>query len=166
MKFSQLTSNMRSMIAALAASSHLDTDQLGRACSPKLNAQQAASTLLELRKHGLAYSMQKPTGTAYASWAITSVGMAVFEGRPDSDVRVTSVASPTADVQACAPSPAGKRYVLSVAGGVGSFMHGVREDVLELAQRKATEQPGKEYHVYEQIAVAHMPVPQAQITLL
>lgn len=166
MKFSQLTSNMRSMIAALAASSNLTTDQLGRACSPHINAQQASSTLLELRKHGLAYSMQKPTGTTYASWAITSVGMAVFEGRPDGDVRASEL--PQVGQAQCtnAAAPATKRYMVSETGGVGTFMTGDRADVLAEAQRRATAKPGAEYNVYERIAVAHMPVPQAQITLL
>lgn len=163
MKFSQLTSNMRSMVAALAASNHLNTDQLGKACSPQINAQQASSTLLELRKQGLVYSMQKPTGTAYASWAITSVGMAVFEGRPDGDVVLTNV--PVNNGQAYSPVKPAKQFVIKSASSV-LLPECDRDIALAKAQQAATNNPGVEYNVYERIAIAHMPVPQAQITLL
>jgi hypothetical protein len=40
------------------------------------------------------------------------------------------------------------------------------DDATRKAQNMATAEPGKTYRVYELVAVANMPVPQAQITLL
>ena len=169
MKFSDLTANMRSMISALNSTNHLNTEELGRACTPaKLSAQSAANVLNELRGTGLVYSMQKPESQQYAKWAITSVGRAVFMGRPDGDVVLQTV--PATNAQApCSPAKDAapiKRYMVSETAGVGTFMTGERDDVLAEAQRRATAKPGTQFNVYERIATAHMPVPQAQITLL
>ena len=166
MKFSDLNSNMRSMLTALCASSTLNTEQLGNGCVPKLTAQQAANTLNEMRAAGLVYSMQKPESRQYASWAVNSVGKAMFTGRPDGNVVLQTV--PASDSQ-CSPAKdtaPERRFILGEKGGTLVVVHGTREKVLEEAQRRATVNAGTEYNVYEQIAVAHMPVPQAQITLL
>lgn len=160
MKFSNLTSNMRSMLTALAASNHLNTEQLGRACMPQISAASAANVLCEMRKNGIAYSMQKPENKQYADWSITSVGKAVFEGRPDTDVRVNHVPD-VADKSAYTDS----KFIVGATGHV-SAPCASRDDALATAQHRATEEPGKAFRVYELIAVANMPVPQAQITLL
>ena len=168
MKFSGLNSNMRSMLTALCASSTLNTEQLGNGCVPKLTAQQAANTLNEMRAVGLVYSMQKPESRQYASWAVNAVGKAVFMGRPDGDVVLQTV--PASDAQAqCSPAPGAaptKRFIVSAQGGTLTVLNVTREYALAEAQRLATAAPGTDYRVYEQIATAHMPVPQAQITLL
>ena len=166
MKFSDLNSNMRSMLTALCASSTLNTEQLGNGCVPKLTAQQAANVLNEMRAVGLVYSMQKPESRQYASWAVNSVGKAMFMGRPDGDVVLQTV--PASDAQ-CSPAKDAapvKRFIIGERSGTLVVVHGTRDEVLAEAQRRATIKAGAEYNVYEQIATAHMPVPQAQITLL
>lgn len=159
MKFSNLTSNMRSMLTALAASNHLNTEQLGNGCVPKLNGQQAANVLIELRQKGIVYSMQKPDTQRFALWSATEFGKAVFMGRPDTDVQPTAV-----QPQAYASAKSGKFIV--GATGHSSVPCVDRDSALSLAQRNATDLPGTDFKVYELIAVANMPVPQAQITLL
>lgn len=83
MKFSDLSSAARSMLAALRSTNYLTTDRLGAACTPKLLGSSAASVLLELRKKGLVFSHQKTQGETYCKWAISDLGIRVFDGRPD-----------------------------------------------------------------------------------
>lgn len=159
MKFSSLTSNSRSILAALAASSTLNTYRLGLCCTPKLDAPAAANVLCDMRKKGLIFSQQKPMNQSYAEWGISEFGYAVFAGRPDQDVQPTNV-EPQRDVSA---QPA--RFVVG-ATGVTSAPYGDQESAVAAAQAEATRSPGTEYRVYKLVAVASMPVPQAQITLL
>jgi len=80
MKFSTLTPTIRSLLAALCNVPHLTTDKLAAVahCSP----QSVASTLCEMRKMGLIYSMEKGT-KPYAAWAANEVGVALFANRPN-----------------------------------------------------------------------------------
>jgi hypothetical protein len=161
MKFTDLTSNMRSMLTALCASSHLNTEQLGNGCVPKLNGQQAANVLIELRQKGVVYSMQKPDTQRFALWAVTEFGKAVFMGRPDTDVQPAQKQPDVADKVAYV---AGK-FIVGATGHT-SIPCADKPTALRLAQVNATDMPGTDFKVYELIAVANMPVPQAQITLM
>jgi hypothetical protein len=161
MKFSDLNPRMRSMIAALNSTNHMNTAELGHACLPQIDAQSAANMLNELRGNGLVFSMQKPESQKYANWAITTVGRAVFMGRPDGDVVLQA-----AGTTVVASATAKKRFIIGTEGGTLDVISGSRDYALAEAQRRATAKPGGVYRVYEQIAEAHMPVPQAQITLL
>lgn len=171
MKFTDLTSNSRSMLTALCASvgTGLDTAELSRCTTPrKLDCAQTACVLLEMRKQGLVYSNQKPLGKSYALWEASDYGLAVFTGRHDTDVPAPSTAA-----SACAAPTIGyttaklvKAYIVRSNDGSSYIADGIRADALSKAQNMATAEPGREYKVYELIAVAHMPVPQAQITML
>lgn len=162
MKFSDLTSNQRSIIAALAASSSLRTDALGRCCVPRLDGPGAANVLCSLRELGLIYSHQKPTSQTYADWKISQVGMAVFTARPDGDVVVRTAGEPVNTA-----GPAVERHDFVIQGPNGSTkLTGTSEEALTAAQHRATIEPGSEYKVFRLVAVAHMPVPQAVVTLL
>lgn len=169
MKFAQLGSPSRSILTALAASNNLTTDQLANACCPKKTPKEAANELCGLRALGLVYSMQKPDSKPYASWAISAVGKAVFEGRPDGDVVITPDTGP------CAPSisvqsPRSADDLLYVVKYGDDATPGSRWPTEELAiteaQRYATTHPGKKATVLRVIAISEMPVPQATVTRL
>lgn len=162
MKFSQLDSPSRSILTALAATNHLTTDQLANACCPKKTPKEAANVLCGLRSLGLVYSMQKPDSKPYASWAITAVGKAVFEGRPDGDVVIT----PPASVPATAEE---LRYLVNYGNECEVLPYSrwpTEELAIAEAQRYATTHPGKKATVLRVLAVAEMPVPQATVTRL
>jgi len=162
MKFSDLTSNQRAILAALAASNKLGTDALGRACNPKLSPPLAANVLCSMREHGLLYSHAKLPNAPYCDWVISSVGVAVFTGRPDGDVRVTG-----APVNGTKPTDDCTEFLIgSEAPGSSFKLGGTQEEALTEAQRHATANPGRTYKVMRLVAVAHMPVPQAVVTLL
>lgn len=164
MKFSDLTSNMRSMLTALCACHHLNTEQLGNGCVPKLSPAAAANVLNELRHKGLIFSMQKPTGQAYAAWSVSEFGHDVFMGRPDGNVQASpSTQGPN---MAAAKKEAVLNKFIIGAPGQNSVTEHSREDALRVAQEAATRSPGTDFKVYELIAVASLPVPTAQITLL
>lgn len=182
MKFTNLTSNSRSMLAALCASGSagLDTAHLGRCASPKLDGAQAASVLLDMRKKGLVYSNQKPQGQAYALWKASEFGLAVFQGRPHdvlpSDVVELAGQPSISDLiqqgmesnRKAAPSPDRDRcYIISCpTETLTRNVVGTRDHVLAVAQSLAEANQGKSYVVYEQIATVLLAKPVASITLL
>lgn len=80
MKFSTLPANFRSVLAALANVTHMNTDKLANVIGS--DPQGAAHELCKMRKLGLVYSMEKGQ-KAYAPWGITEVGMQLFANRPN-----------------------------------------------------------------------------------
>lgn len=165
MKFTDLPPSNRSILAALCAAgaAGLRTDALGRCTSPRHHTPQEAANLLNnLRQLGLVYSQQKPDNQSYALWKASEYGLAVFMGRP-ADVQPERTV--TSSVPTCGAVPT-KRFIISEAGGLGHVATCTREEALDAAQSKATSKPGTVFRVYEQVAEAHMPVPQAMITLL
>lgn len=171
MKFTDLPPTQRSILAALCAAgaAGLRTDALGRCTSPRHSTPQEAANLLNnLRQLGLVYSQQKPDTQSYALWKVSEYGVAVFVSRPDEVPAPGAAASVAASIaNGCAQSePAVKNYIIRGQGGVDHHARGIRADALAKAQNMATVDAGREYSVYEIIGVAHMPVPQAQITLL
>jgi hypothetical protein len=183
MKFTDLQSNERAVLAALRASAGncMGTDALGRAMYPTQSPADAASTLNGMRRKGLLYSMQKGPNVAYAPWSISEYGIAVFDGRPDTDpalapkvatmcaayggaVQAASTLGPKMDA-ATKRAPT-KTFIVTRADSPLWTITGDINDATRKAQNLATAEPGEAYRVYELVAVAHMPVPQAQITLL
>lgn len=175
MKFTDLTSNQRSMLAALCAvGTGMHTDALGRATTPKLPADSAASVLLDLRKKGLVYSNQKPTGHAYALWKASEYGMKVFQGRPDTDVQansdvmrgVASAVEASKVASGCkeAPHPLRLRLWMIYPGGLQ--FQGTEEALAAQLAHCAEKAPGTKYLAYVLHSEAVLPVPKAQITLL
>lgn len=165
MKFTDLPPTNRSILAALCAAgaAGLRTDALGRCTSPRHSTPQEAANLLNnLRQLGLVYSQQKPDNQSYALWKASEYGVAVFMSRPD---EVAPPAKSQVAEAACASEPV-KNYIISSPGGADHHARGIRADALAKAQSMATADAGREYSVYEIIGLAHMPVPQAQITLL
>lgn len=171
MKFTDLPPTNRSILAALCAAgaAGLRTDALGRCTSPRHSTPQEAANLLNnLRQLGLVYSQQKPDNQSYALWKASEYGVAVFMSRPDEVPAPGAAASvATSIANGCAQSNGSAKSFLIVrpTGGCEEY-RGTREQALAQAQTGATKNPGTEYSVYEIIGVAHMPVPQAQITLL
>lgn len=163
MKFSDLTNNQRAMLNALAASSKLQTDALGRCCNPKLDPPSAAYVLCGLREYGLAYSHAKGPTQEYCDWKISQVGMAVFTGRPDGDVSVAG------DTAAAAPvSPGNGHYLVKASepGRTFTLSNTTQGAALAEATRHAELYPGTTYEVFKKIAVAELPVPKAQLRIL
>lgn len=167
MKFSDLSSPARSMLAALCATATgLDTDMLGRCASPKLQAGKAACVLLELRKKGLVYSNQKPANHTYALWRVSEYGFAVFQGRPD-DVQPADVAALNSNVSPVAPvsPPAAKATAYAVVPDTG-FPVGTYDDALECAKAAAIGH-GKPYVVVALVAEVLPPAaPQPVVNVL
>lgn len=166
MKFTDLTPAQRSMLAALCATSGvgLQTDRLGMCVSPRqFCPSDAASSLLGMRKLGLVYSNQKTANQVYAIWKASEYGLAVFMGRP-ADVPVLN-AGQTSSSQVGHTTPQ-RKTIIFCPGLAIDFTARTRKGAIEEAQRLATANPGRIYGVYEQVAEASMPVPQAQVTLL
>lgn len=170
MKFTDLPPTHRSILAALCAvgNASLRTDALGRCTSPRHSTPQEAANLLNnLRQLGLVYSQQKPDNQLYALWKASEYGVAVFMGRPDEVPLGAAASAQTSIANGCAqPSGSAKSFLIVRPTGGCEEYRGTREQALAQAQAGATKNPGTEYSVYEIIGVAHMPVPQAQITLL
>ncbi|QJD54784.1 hypothetical protein PssvBMR6_gp16 [Pseudomonas phage MR6] len=82
MKFTDLSSHQRSMLAMLCTGQPFNTEQLGRGCSPRRGPSTAAEHLLRMRDAGLVFSSQKGPGETYCSWKATTYGKSVFESRP------------------------------------------------------------------------------------
>lgn len=164
MKFTDLTSSQRSMLAALCACNGLglNTEALGRAATPKMDATSAASSLLHLRTAGLVYSNQKPTGQAYALWKASEYGLAVFMGRP-ADVQAAQ-AEPATAAEMVAPAGYKLHSYMIYPGAIG--YQGTEQTMLGELAKLAESNPGKQYMAYRKVADAVLPVPQAQITLL
>lgn len=173
MKFTDLTPYQRSMLAALCAvGTGMHTDALGRATTPKLPADGAASVLLDLRKKGLVYSNQKPTGTAYALWKASEYGMAVFMSRPD-EVPAPGTRSIMSDYVTSAATAQGHaidqrsprlRQWMIYPGGLQ--FQGTEEALAAQLAKCAEQVPGTTYLAYVLHSEALLPVPKAQITLL
>ena len=166
MKFSDLSSPARSMLAALCASAPgLDTSMLGRCASPKLQPERAAAVLLELRKKGLVYSHQKLVNQSYALWRVSAFGFAVFQGRPN-DVQPADVAELNHNVSPVAPAnPAPKATAYAVVPDTG-FPVGTYDDALECAKAAAIGM-GKPYVVVALVAEILPPVaPQPVVNVL
>lgn len=175
MKFSDLTSAQRSILTALRSTSSLNTERLGLACVPQNSPTGAAGVLVEMRTKGLVHSIQKPESQRFALWCITEYGMAVFDGRPDTDPAlapmavVTAASPPTPDpkVDVAAKSEPVKSFLLFKNRSMeGQLTATTREAALDEAQQRATASPGNIYTVFEEVARAELPKPQAQITLL
>lgn len=167
MKFTDLTSNSRSMLAALCAvGTGMHTDALGRAATPKLPADSAASVLLDLRKKGLVYSNQKPTGHAYALWKASEYGMAVFMSRPDEVPAPGTMSTCAAPDRGCAEAsrPLRLRKWMIYPGGLQ--FQGTEEALAAYLASRAEQVPGTTYMAYVLHSEAVLPVPKAQFTLL
>lgn len=168
MKFSSLPAPQRTQLAALASSigSDLNTKQLSMAAPMNGDAQKGAKHLLELRRLGLVYSTERQAGQQYAKWFITSVGMAVFEGRPDGDVVL--VPAEQCDLhQTPKPEPTAKLYRV-VAKDNGTLFDQIatadEQAALNLLSYTAEKNPGVAFALITSIAVAHLPKPAATIT--
>lgn len=166
MKFTDLTSSQRSMLAALCAvGTGMHTDALGRATTPKLPADCAASVLLDLRKKGLVYSNQKPSGHAYALWKASEYGLAVFMSRPD-DVPAESTITCITPTNGGAEAPRSPRLRQWMIYPGGLQFQGTEEALAEQLAHCAEKAPGTKYLAYVLHSEAVLPVPKAQITLL
>lgn len=164
MKFSDLTNNQRAILNALASTNKLQTDALGRCCNPKLNPPTVANVLCSMREQGLIYSHAKLPNASYCDWVISTVGMAVFAGRPDGEVKVVDVEP----VNSAAVSPGHEHYLVKASEPGRSFsLSNTTQDVaLAEATRHAERYPGTTYEVFKKIAVAELPVPKAQLRML
>lgn len=169
MKFSDLSSAARSMLTALRSSNYLLTDALGRAASPQLAPANASAVLLELRKKGLVFSHQKTQGETYCKWAISDLGILVFDGRPH-DVDAAEKAVPVKPVEQTATV-----YMVVTADGKPDVHWITATDADTLVrgvQEYLTRNPGHpELTIIEQkvrrVAVITAPAkPEAQIHLL
>jgi hypothetical protein len=98
MKFTDLNGNERSMLSMLCTGQSFDTAQLGRGCTPKIDAQAAARVLMDMRSSGLVFSSQKTNPQTFTPWRASDYGKAVFESRP---VDVTCAVVPPTE----APAP-------------------------------------------------------------
>lgn len=167
MKFSQLPAYQRTQLAALAAQagSGLNTKQLSMAAPISGDAQRGAANLLELRRLGLVYSTERPAGQQYAKWFITSVGMAVFEGRPNGDVVL--VPAEQCDLhQTQAPAPKTKSWRVQDERGqvVADITTSSEALALKLLQTQAESHAGTTLYLVTTVATAHLPKPAATIT--
>lgn len=171
MKFSDLNSLQRSLLAALASAvgSTLHTGQLAGYCGN--DAQKAAHQLCALRDAGLIFSHQKPAGQQYAKWQISLVGMAVFEGRPDGEVLLVPAGAQEAVRSAALAQDEPKIKEFKVyalyASGTAKLVCRVEdteEGALAVLARVSTENPGTTFELRTAIATAHLPKPQATIT--
>lgn len=164
MKFTDLTSNQRSMLAALCAvGTGIHTDRLGLGCTPKLSPERAASVLLELRQNGLVYSNQKPTGHAYALWKASEYGLAVFMSRPDEVAAPGAAANEASSASGCAQSPRLRLWMIYP----GALQYQGTEEALAAQLAYCAEKaPGTKYMAYVLHSEAVLPVPKAQVTLL
>jgi hypothetical protein len=159
MKFSNLTANHRSILAALVNAGPQTTDRLARVIGTT-SAQVAASSLCQLRTIGLIYSREKGVDT-YATWVANDIGLAVFNNRP------ADVPAPAIEPQ-CASNDVEADWLLTCCSSAAlpySF-RATRTHAMCKLQTTATNNPGVTYNLYRVIAQAAMPVPQAQITLL
>lgn len=163
MKFTDLTSSSRSLLAALCAAgaAGLRTDALGRCITPRrATPPEAADMLNSMRQLGLVYSQQKAPNAAYSLWKASEYGMAVFMGRPE-DVPATEV-SQGGDTEDRKP-PRPRLWMVYP----GSMQFRGTEDALAATLAKcAEESPGTKYLAYVLHSEAVLPVPKAQITLL
>lgn len=158
MKFSDLTPTHRSILAALVNGGPQSTDRLARVIGTS-SAQLAATTLCQLRTIGLIYSREKGNDT-YATWVANDIGLAVFNNRP------ADVPAPAIEAQCASNDEAADWIIYEEGMGSVRVNDSLRHAVLSKAQSRATAKPGTVFTVYRAVAVAAMPVPQAQITLL
>lgn len=172
MKFSDLSSAARSMLAALRSTNYLTTDRLGAGCTPKLLPVSAAAVLLELRKKGLVFSHQKTQGETYCKWAISDLGIRVFDGRPHD---VEPVAQAPEQAEPARKEPSATVYMVVRADGkpdAGWVTSTDADTLVRGVQQYLTSHPGHaELTVIEQtvrrVAVITAPAkPEAQIHLL
>lgn len=82
MKFTDLTSEQRSMLTMLCTGQVFNTSELGRGCNPRADGPKAAHLLMDLREKGIVFSSQKRPGVPYAQWRASEYGREVFAGRP------------------------------------------------------------------------------------
>lgn len=161
MKFTGLTSSQRSMLTHLAAcGTGVTTDLLGRGCVPKLQPQNAASVLLDMRKKGLVYAHQKTSNQDYCNWMISEYGSDVFMSRPD---EVPAPKQPATDY--VESKPAQRLRLWLIVPGMVQYQ-GTDEDVAGQLSRMAEAKPGTMYTAYVAHSEATLPVPKAQIALL
>ena len=129
MKFSKLPSVHRHSLALLANAGVQTTATLAKHCS--LTPQQAAHELCRMRKAGLCFSHQKLPNEQYAKWEVTSLGQALFDGRPDAELVVKEPGTTTP-----------KGHGITKFAVVLNFKHGetgTREQALLAAQHLASE---------------------------
>lgn len=174
MKFSDLPSIQRTLLAALATAqgATLTTDRLA-ACltgAERGNCQAAAHRLCAMRDAGLIFSHQKKANETYCRWQISLLGLALFEGRPDGNVVMVPAGAEvvgTEEARDKRPAEAqGKLYrvVDNVGTSVESFVTDDEAEALAVLSRTAEAAPGHEFRLVTTVAVALLPKPQATIT--
>lgn len=153
MKFSQLSAEHRSALAALVNSGPLTTDKLARVMQIG-EAKQAATKLSALRKAGLIFSWVKQQGcNNYATWEANDIGMRLFNGRPDAALIITE-----------GPAQAITKY--AVVSNFRDNESGSKSQAL-LAAEHAALTTGIPHTVIGLVALVTPPEqPRAQITLL
>jgi hypothetical protein len=160
MKFSTLKPTHRSALAALANSGVLRTDKLAR-CMEGITPASAAHELCALRKTGLIFSHQKTGADTYCNWEISSVGRAVFEGRPDQSLVMKSEDKVQSQVGGTPPHYA---VIKSPAAGIETTSS--QSDAIAAASQAALEN-GYPYIVIRLVAdVTPPPLPTATVALL
>lgn len=125
MKFSTLCVTHRSALAALCNSDVLTTDKLAKVMNLP-TAQAAAHSLCKMRKAGLIFSHPKAQPSQYCLWEVTTLGEALFNGRPGAELVFKNEGA-----------PAVTKFVVVTNFDHGS--HGTREQALLAAQHLASE---------------------------
>lgn len=126
MKFSTLSAAHRSALAAICNSGVLTTDKLAKVMGSISNPV-AAHQLCAMRKAGLIFSHQKVGSEQFCKWEVTTLGEALFNGRPGAEL----VFKPEAG------APAVTKFVVVTNFDHGA--HGTREQALLAAQHLASE---------------------------
>lgn len=172
MKFSTLTSNQRSAVAALVNSGELRTDKLARCMG--LDNPAAATVLCGLRKAGLVFSKDR-NGSNYSLWGATLVAETLFAHRPDCSLLYISAADQKLLADAKTYGVRGSSIDTSDPRQPTRFVvvpefvkdpSGTREQAL-LAAQHASIETGRVHHVLALVAEVTPPVqPTATVTLL
>ncbi len=126
MKFSTLSAAHRSALAAIRNAGVLKTDKLAAVMGGGITAQQAAHQLCAMRKAGLVFSHQKDSGAQYCRWEVTTLGEALFNGRPGAELVFKH----------------GDEHAVTKYAVIMNFQHqttGTREQALLAAKHKASE---------------------------
>jgi hypothetical protein len=152
MKFTDLSSQQRSMLTMLCTGQAFNTAELGRGCYPRADAryaaQHAAQLLIDLREKGLVFSSQKAAGQPYAHWRASDYGRDVFAGRPDEVVNTNVAKAPAQD-----PDTGTWIVYLHDNTATGQYRgQFISEQDACTAAAKLVDAYGKEYHVAKLVA--------------